>query len=177
MASGSWCDYEPLANGFRSCKDQLDEAWSRQLHNHPASCEKLISLGLLIHATVVSGYVQVAYARGNWQRPVWQGRFAGMVPAGSDDDSLVVVWLLLERLRPQAPNTQDSADADKGALLPVFQPSELKSTLHCAFVVTSYYLHFGMKLVEGASIANRCCYGVRMHDGCARCAVTNGRLT
>ena len=50
--------------------------------------------------------MQVAYARGHWQRPVWQGRFAGMAPPGGDDDSLVIVWLLVERRLPSSSAAQ-----------------------------------------------------------------------
>ena len=55
--------------------------------------------------------MQVAYARGHWQRPVWQGRFAGMAPPGGDDDSLVIVWLLVERRLPSTSGAQqDTAE-------------------------------------------------------------------
>ena len=64
--------------------------------------------------------MQVAYARGHWQRPVWQGRFAGTVPAGSDDDSLVIVWLLLERRPSQNQRSKDSLEDTKGAAPPCF---------------------------------------------------------
>ena len=52
--------------------------------------------------------MQVAYARGHWQRPVWQGRFAGMAPPGGDDDSLVIVWLLVERRLPSSSIAQQN---------------------------------------------------------------------
>ena len=61
-------------------------------------------------------FTQVAYARGHWQRPVWQGRFAGMPPPGSEDDSLLIVWLLLERRPPQNQSSQDSEASSTGAL-------------------------------------------------------------
>ena len=60
-------------------------------------------------------YTQIAYARGHWQRPVWQGRFAGTVPAGSDDDSLVIAWLLLERRPAPSPRSQNPEEEAKGA--------------------------------------------------------------
>ncbi len=63
--------------------------------------------------------MQIAYARGHWQRPVWQGRFAGTVPAGCDDDSLVIAWLLLERRPPQDQSSHESKEGDKGAASPL----------------------------------------------------------
>ena len=43
---------------------------------------------------------EVEYARGHWQRPTWQGRFAGSGGAGAAEDGLVIAWLLLERVPP-----------------------------------------------------------------------------
>lgn len=42
-------------------------------------------------------WCQAEYVRGHWQRPTWQGRFAGSGAAGAADDGLVIAWLLLER--------------------------------------------------------------------------------
>lgn len=67
-------------------------------------------------AGMTGTFTQVAYARGHWQRPVWQGRFAGMPPPGSEDDSLLIVWLLLERRPPQTQSSQDSEASSEGAL-------------------------------------------------------------
>lgn len=61
--------------------------------------------------------MQIAHARGHWQRPVWQGRFAGMAPPGGDDDSLVIAWLLVERRLPSSPAAQqdEAQNGEPGA--------------------------------------------------------------
>ena len=81
-----------------------------------------------VQVHVMLMYMQVAYARGHWQRPVWQGRFAGTVPAGSDDDSLVITWLLLERRPVQSPRSLDLEEDAKGAA----RPPCLRSPSHLA---------------------------------------------
>jgi hypothetical protein len=59
---------------------------------------------------------EVFFSRGHWQRPVWQGRFAGASNPGAEDDSLVVTWFLLEKPHPPAQpsdgdqNTEDEID-------------------------------------------------------------------
>ena len=58
---------------------------------------------------------QVEYVRGHWQRPTWQGRFAGSGAAGAADDGLVVAWLLLERATEPG-GASSAPPADAGAL-------------------------------------------------------------
>ena len=76
-------------------------------------CKKSISL------IELPGCAQVVFARGHWKAPVWQGRFANMAQAGSDDDSLLVTWFLLEKpqLPGQAANLATTADGAHGTIL------------------------------------------------------------
>ncbi|KAK9832062.1 hypothetical protein WJX81_003439 [Elliptochloris bilobata] len=55
----------------------------------------------------------VEYVRGHWQRPTWQGRFAGGGAASAAEDGLVIAWLLLERAPP--PGAPLTPPADAGA--------------------------------------------------------------
>lgn len=55
------------------------------------------------------------YVRGHWQRPTWQGRFAGSGAAGAADDGLIIAWLLLERA-PEPGGPSPAPPADDGAL-------------------------------------------------------------
>lgn len=48
---------------------------------------------------------------------MWQGRFANMAQAGSDDDSLLVTWFLLEKPQPPGQATNLSSNTE-GAALP-----------------------------------------------------------
>jgi len=90
--------------------------------------------------------MQVAYARGHWQRPVWQGRFAGTVPAGCDDDSLVIAWLLLERRPPQNQSSHE-CKGGKGAASPL-----VKIHMSCQTtdegIRSCFLLHLGQCLVS-----------------------------
>ncbi len=73
----------------------------------------------LVDIVITGGCAQVVFARGHWKAPVWQGRFANMAQAGSDDDSLLVTWFLLEKPQPpgQAANLAATADGEHLSIL------------------------------------------------------------
>lgn len=55
---------------------------------------------------------QVEYVRGHWQRPTWQGRFAGGSSSSTPEDGLVIAWLMLERVPP--PGSSPAPAPDEG---------------------------------------------------------------
>ena len=77
--------------------------------------------------------VQVAYSKGYWQRPTWQGRFAGQGPAQQlDEDGLVVAWALLER-RMGNPDTHGMCSASTLGAASIYMTWD--SSTSCMFAV------------------------------------------